>query len=107
MSRDRRIHPRTESRMAASLTCGADAVEGVVENVGAGGVFFATEQLEIAVDEGADVIVTLHRPGIDEPVTCPGSVLRADRYFDGARVVRAFAIRFHDQIDLEALGIAQ
>jgi hypothetical protein len=34
----------------------------------------------------------------------PGTILRAERYFDGAAVVRAFAIRFHQPIELAGLS---
>lgn len=104
MGIERRIHPRAETRMSAELACGSDAVTGVIENIGAGGIFFATEDLEILVDDGADVVVRFEARHDDAPknMECAGRILRSERYFDGARVVRAFAIKFAERLDVSA-----
>ena len=104
MSDERRIHPRRKTHLAATLERGTDAVEGVVENVGVGGVFFAPELLDLAASEGDAVLVTLH-VAPERRVRRSGSVLRADRYFDGSRVVRAFAIRFDERLDPGEAGL--
>lgn len=105
MSRERRIHARVRTRIHACLRFPAsgEVVEGVIENVGEGGVFFATEVLEVLVDDGAEVIVEFEgtRAGALVPFRVPSTVLRTERYFDGAAVVRAFAIRF---VESQALG---
>ena len=109
MSDERRIHPRHETRVSARLTHEDRDAEGVLENVGSGGVFFVTEDLELLVDDGADVTVTFQarRGDTEEEVHCPGQVLRSDRYFDGTHVVRAFAIKFKDLIPLEGLTFGE
>ncbi len=96
MTRDRRIHGRTSAKIRACLRHGDDAIEGVVENFGEGGVFFATEILDSVVDDGTDVTLEFEgtRDGVPVAFRLPGQVLRTERYFDGQAVVRAFAIRF-------------
>jgi hypothetical protein len=96
MSRERRIHSRVRTKIRAVVHHGAEAVEGVLENVGEGGVFFATEILEVLIDDGAEVTVEFGGKRGEAPVQLrvPGTVLRTERYFDGQAVVRAFAIKF-------------
>jgi hypothetical protein len=108
MSQDRRIHSRLKTRAPARLLRAGDVVEGVIENIGEGGVFFATEILELPVDDGAEVTVEFRasRGGPAETVQLAGTVLRTERYFDGTAVVRAFAIRFDDPIDVTTLTLA-
>ncbi len=108
MADERRIHARTETRLSGTLRCGDDHVIGTIENIGVGGVFFATEDLEMLVEDGTDVTVEFAATTDDgeTAVSCPGRVLRTERYFDGASVVRAFAIRFNEQIDLTAIRVA-
>jgi hypothetical protein len=104
MGEERRIHPRTDSRLEATLRCGDEVVEGVVENVGAGGVFFATENLEVAVDDGSACVIAFTTPAGTE-FEQPGTVLRGERYFDGSRVIRAFAVKFDGQVEVASLGL--
>ena len=107
MSDERRIHPRQETRVFGRMAHGDRDVDGVLENVGSGGVFFATEDLELLVDDGAQVTVTFEgrRGDAVEEIHCPGRVLRSDRYFDGTHVVRAFAIKFDDLLPLDGLTL--
>jgi hypothetical protein len=103
MSRERRIHPRTDARLDALLRSGDAAVDGVVENVGAGGLFFATENLESAIEDGAACVIEFSTASVE--IKQVGTVLRSERYFDGAKVIRAFAIKFDAQLDVASLGI--
>jgi hypothetical protein len=104
MTNERRIHPRTETRLRTTLRCASAEIEGVVENVGAGGVFFSTGDLEAALDVGAAVVVALHLE--DGRVSdSPGVVLRSERYFDGADVRRSFAVKFDEELDVASLGL--
>ena len=105
MGQERRIHARVKTRVPARLVRGAEQVDGVIENVGEGGVFFATEILEVPLDDGSDVKVEFEaaRGGAPAQMSVPGTVLRSERYFDGTAVVRAFAIRFHAPLDVAAL----
>jgi PilZ domain-containing protein len=105
MSQDRRIHSRVSTHVPARVVVGGETLEGAVENLGEGGVFFATQVLEQPVDEGSAVEVEIEgiREGSAVLLRLPGRVLRAERYFDGTAVVRAFAIRFDRQIELAGL----
>ena len=103
MGSERRIHPRTDTRLEATLSCAAGTIDGLVENVGAGGVFFATENLEVVVEEGGACTVAFSAPSAE--VSQPGQVLRCERYFDGSKVIRAFAIKFDGQLDVASLGL--
>lgn len=106
MGAERRVHSRVRTNIRACLVAGENPVEGVIENIGEGGVFFATEMLEVVVDEGAEVTVDFDGRRGGEPVNfrIRGTVLRTERYFDGRAVVRAFAIRFRDLLDLTGLS---
>lgn len=105
---NRRIHSRKSARIAAHLAHRDGSVDGVIENIGAGGAFFASEDLELKVDDGGAVTLSFRckKDGTDVDVECAGTVLRADLNFDGASVVRAFAIQFADVLDLAGFEIA-
>lgn len=100
---ERRVHPRTRTSVPGELRKGEKVLDGVVENIGRGGVFFATEVLEVVIEEGDAVTLCFDAPkaGATMPLELASSVLRAERYFDGERVVRAFAVRFDQELDLE------
>lgn len=103
---NRRIHTRRKARIQARLSTGPDAVEGTIENIGEGGVFFATEDLELNVEEGSDVVVSFRctKAGAAAALERKGCVLRMERYFDGVAVVRAFAIKFDDLMAVDDLS---
>jgi hypothetical protein len=102
---NRRIHSRHSVRLPARLSHGADAVEGTIENIGEGGVFFATQNLEIDVDEGAIGTISFRwvRNGTAEAVERTGSILRTERYFDGESVVRSFAMKFDATLAIDGV----
>lgn len=104
---ERRVHPRRPSELPGTLTSDGDRLEGVIENIGEGGVFFATETLEVVLEHGTRVQVAFScvRSGKSERHDRPGTVLRTERYFDGAKVVRAFAIKFDDLFDLAGIAL--
>ena len=103
MTRERRIHARVRAQIrgALRLSTTGELLEGVIENVGDGGVFFATEILEVLVTDGDRAIVefTGERNGAPVALQIPSTILRTERYFDGQRVVRAFAIQFQESHD--------
>ncbi len=105
MTRADRIHPRFDVRLSATVRSGGLAVDGTVENVGAGGVFFVSEHLELVLGEGAAVEVELRPQAPLARVTRAGEVVRDERYFDGERVVRALAVRFLTPIELADVGL--
>jgi len=104
---ERRVHPRTRTAIPATLSQGGEKVEGLIENIGLGGVFFATDELEVIIDEGVEVtlVFTCERNGQQESNELAGTVLRAERYFDGSRVIRAFAVKFDGFFDLDGLSL--
>ncbi|MCG3135959.1 MAG: hypothetical protein HMLKMBBP_03738 [Planctomycetes bacterium] len=106
MGAERRVHSRVRTNIRACMHSGGDPVEGVIENVGEGGVFFATEELESVIEQGAEVTVDFDGFRAGEPVNfrIRGTVLRTERYFDGRAVVRAFAVKFRDLLDLTGLS---
>lgn len=97
---NRRVHSRRSVRLAAHVNCGKDSVEGTVENIGEGGAFFATRNLEIDLDEGEKATITFTLPGAPEPTVRTGTVLRDELYFDGDAVVRSFALQFDEPLSL-------
>ena len=68
-------------------------VDGHVANIGSGGAFFLTDDLETLLAEGADVTLTIES---DTPLGkgIKGYVLRIDTYFEDDRIIRSLAIRF-------------
>ena len=109
-SENRRIHSRRKAHIVARLLLPTGSVDGKVENIGAGGVFFSTEDLELPVAEGAEVelVLRIRQDGADEVVRNRlGCVLRTERYFDGEKVVRAFAIKFDEVVPLDQIGLAE
>ena len=97
---NRRVHSRRSVRLAAQVSCGKDSVEGTVENIGEGGAFFATKNLEIDLDEGEKATITFTLPGAAAPTVRTGTVLRDELYFDGDAVVRSFALQFDEPLSL-------
>jgi hypothetical protein len=102
---NRRTHGRRSVRIRAQLTSGTDMIEGTVENIGEGGVFFATQILDADLDDGATTALTFRclRNGTEELVERTATILRAERYFDGEVVVRAFAMRFDRAFALDGV----
>jgi hypothetical protein len=102
---NRRIHTRHKTTIPGRLTLQGDCVRGVVENIGQGGVFFATGDLDFAAEEGSEVTLSLdcRRHGAAVAIERAGVVLRTERYFDGEAVVRALAVKFHELIDLDGV----
>ena len=105
---NRRIHSRRSARIAARLSHVDGSVDGVIENIGAGGAFFATEDLELKADDGGAVTISFRarRHGAEVDVECAGTVLRADLNFDGESVVRSFAIQFAEILALDGFEFA-
>lgn len=102
---NRRIHSRRSASLPGRLAHGSDAVDGTIENIGEGGIFFATHNLEIDVDEGAAAVISFRwvRSGTAETVERTGTILRTERYFDGEAVVRAFAMKFDELLALDGV----
>jgi hypothetical protein len=104
--KNQRVHSRRSVRLAARVSRGKDSVEGTVENLGEGGAFFATRNLEIDLDEGEKATITFTLPGAAEPTVRTGTVLRDELYFDGDAVVRSFALQFDELLSLGGVEFA-
>ena len=91
-----RRHPRTRTDISAVVEFAGRAVEGIVENLGKGGAFFATDSLEEAVESGGAVTLRYRDPETGAERVHTGSVLRIERYFHEGGLYRALAIRFDD-----------
>jgi hypothetical protein len=102
---NRRIHSRRAARIAARVVQDGESAAGTIENIGSGGVFFATEDLETVFDEATPVRLVFEgsRDGTTLTFEPTGTVLRAERYFDGSSVVRAFAVKFDGLLDLDGV----
>jgi hypothetical protein len=103
---NRRVHSRRSVHLAAQVRCGKDSVDGTVENIGEGGAFFATRNLEIDLDEGEKATISFTLPGASEPTVRTGTVLRDELYFDGDAVVRSFALQFDEPLSLAGVELA-
>ena len=105
---NRRIHSRRSVDVAARLVHADGSVDGVIENLGAGGVFFATENLELKADDGATVTLSFRgtKNGAAVELARVGTVLRTELHFDGESVKRTFAIRFDEVASLDGFEFA-
>ncbi|MEN8150523.1 MAG: PilZ domain-containing protein [Planctomycetota bacterium] len=93
---NQRQHPRIRTDIPAVVEIAGRTVEGIVENLGKGGAFFATESLEEAIEAGGAVRLRYRDPETDADRVRAGSVLRIERYFHEGGLYRALAIRFED-----------
>jgi len=89
-----RRHPRRTTRIAARLIFPWGTLDGSVENIGEGGIFFVTDTWEGRVDVGDKMTVEFPTPEEVEVTGFGGQVLRTERYFHEGEIFRAFAIRF-------------
>ncbi len=87
-STNQRRYPRRESSLPARVEFSWGEIEGTIENIGEGGVFFVTETLEGRVEPEDRAHVRF------EGERVPGTVVRVERYFHDGRVYRALAVRF-------------
>ncbi len=91
---NRRRHDRRAVRLMARLESSVRGkVHGHVVNIGSGGAFFITDDLETLLAENSEV--TLYVAG-DTPLAggITGSILRIDTDFEDDRIVRSLAVRF-------------
>ena len=93
-AKDLRHHPRRTETARARIRLSWGLLEGTVENVGEGGAFFATDNLEGTVSVGEQVELEIRRS--DGYLAAAGTVLRLERYMHEGTVYRAFAIKFDD-----------
>jgi hypothetical protein len=92
---NQRRHVRHTARLPAVLAFEWGELQGTIENIGEGGVFFVTGVLEGAAQAGDRA--TLRFSAVDrEPRTIRSEVLRVERYFHEGDLFRAFALRFRE-----------
>lgn len=105
---NRRIHGRQVVSIPGSVARGSQESFGKIENLGSGGAFFSTTDLELSLDDGDTVTVTFDvlRRGARETVQKSGTVLRSERFFDGSSVVRALAVKFDELLVLDGIDFA-
>ena len=89
-----RRHPRRTTQVAARLVFSWGVLDGSVENIGEGGIFFVTDTWEGRVEVGDRLTVEFPTPEEVEVNGFGGQVLRTERYFHRGEIFRAFAIRF-------------
>jgi hypothetical protein len=101
---ERRRWERRPFHAAARLVRGdGTAVAGSIQNLGEGGAFFATDDLESALGEGDDVTLMIER-GSRGTLAVSGQILRIDLDFVEAEVQRSLAIRFHETLPEEVFS---
>jgi hypothetical protein len=94
----RRKHDRREVHLPVRLErSSGQEILGRVENIGAGGAFFTTDDLETRLAEGEVVTLVFHRAGQGR-IQASGEVLRIDTYFGAVEIVRSVAIRFSEEL---------
>ena len=68
-------------------------VRGHVDNIGSGGAFFTTDDLEMRIVE-EDAVALLFTRSENHEIRIEGRVLRIDTFFSGQSVLRTLAVRF-------------
>ena len=95
---DLRRFERHSIRTAARLIFDWGELEGNVENIGEGGLYFVTDTWEgpVAVNDALTAVFTL--PDASEEQRKTAEVLRVERYFHEGELFRSFAIRFSEPL---------
>ncbi len=95
---NRREHTRHQVEMAGKIRLASErTIEGRIENVGRGGAFFVTDDLEANV-LAADPVELLLPDANGKESTVSGVVLRLETFFSGTDVLRSFAIQFDEPL---------
>ena len=100
MSQEKRAHERTVVRYAAQIRVGdAEAISGMVENLGALGALVSTAELEPHLDVGTQLELTIAVSDKGQ-VEVAGQVRRVDQEFADGEIRRTFAVLFDDEIEV-------
>jgi hypothetical protein len=94
-ARNQRRYDRRDAKIPASLEFEWGSLEGTIENIAEGGIFFVTETLEGAVIEG-DRLNVRFSDDRGSTRSLGGAILRVERYFHDGDLYRAFAVRFDE-----------
>ena len=92
--RNLRRYPRKTTRIEARVVLDRVELDGRIENIGEGGVFFVTDTLEGVVTEGDRAEIRFTPEGSDRETRVRGEVLRVERDFHEGEILRTLAIRF-------------
>ena len=91
---DLRRYPRSTVRTPGRLIFEWGELEGDIENVGEGGLYFVTDTWEGPVAVGDSLTAVFLTPDSAEAHRRTAEVLRVERYFHEGELFRSFAIRF-------------
>ena len=94
VTEDQRRSRRTSVRTPASLIFEWGELEGNVENIGEGGLYFVTDTWEGPVAVGDSMTAVFSLPDQPEEQRRLAEVLRVERYFHDGELFRSFAVRF-------------
>jgi len=93
-SEEKRAHERAAVDLPVHIRSASGAeFEGTVENLGVLGALVSTPDLEVRLDVGDEVMLTIKRAEGDV-LEVEGEVLRLEQEFAGGDIRRAFAVRF-------------
>lgn len=94
---DLRRFPRALIRTPGRLVFEWGELEGTVENLGEGGLYFVTDTWEGPVAVGDAVTTVFRWPEDAGEQRRTAEVLRVERYFHEGELFRSFAVRFNSR----------
>ena len=97
VTEDLRRFPRSSVRIPGRLIFDWGELEGNVENIGQGGMYFVTDTWEGPVAVGDAMTAIFAHPEESAEQRRLAEVLRVERYFHDGELYRSFAIRFQEQ----------
>lgn len=89
----RRWERRTVHLTVSLIQTNGREIRGHVENIGSGGAFFTTDDLEMRVVE-EDTVTLVFTGAEDQRAEVEGQVLRIDTFFLTHSILRTLAVRF-------------
>jgi PilZ domain len=95
----RRWERRTVHLTVSLVQTNGREIRGHVENIGSGGAFFTTDDLEMRVVEEDTVTLAFTRSE-EQQVKVEGQVLRIDTFFLTHSILRTLAVRFNTALTL-------
>ena len=97
---EKRAHDRLRVRYSVRIEIDDDgAIEGTVENLGALGVLVTTPEIEVPLEPGSRVklSITLSDDTLPE---VKGAILRIDQELAEGEIRRALAVRFDEALEI-------
>ncbi len=96
---EKRAHDRLRVRYSVRIEIDDDgAIEGTVENLGALGVLVTTPEIEVPLEAGNRVSLSITLAD-NSLVVAKGEILRIDQELADGEIRRALAVRFDQPID--------